>query len=109
VQGAEAEYLEAITGNSFKSQDQMATGLRILDLRHSFNLREGKRLSDMTITDRAVGKPPQTAGPLAGVDIDVDRLSANFFAFAGWDPVTGIPSKRSYENLGLDFVAKDFY
>ncbi|ETA81848.1 aldehyde ferredoxin oxidoreductase family protein [Youngiibacter fragilis] len=109
VQGAEAEYLEAITGNSFKSQDQMATGLRILDLRHSFNLREGKRLSDMTITNRGVGKPPQTVGPLAGVDIDVDRLAANFFAFAGWDSETGIPSKRSYENLGLDFVAKDFY
>lgn len=109
VQGLEKEYIEAITGRSFKGQDADEAGLRILTLRHSFNVREGFRPSDMTIPSRSIGKPPLTAGPLANVTVDNEMLADNFFAFVGWDRETGMPTQNALEKLGLDFVAKDLY
>lgn len=104
-----AEYIEAITGRSFKSQNADEAGLRILTLRHAFNIREGIKPSDMTISQRAIGNPPLTAGPLANVTVDNDRLADNFFAYVGWDRVTGVPSLDALEKLGLEEVARDFY
>jgi aldehyde:ferredoxin oxidoreductase len=108
-QGIENQYLEAITGRSFKPQDQDATGMRILNMRHAFNLREGITPKDLTITKRALGQPPQKEGPAAGVEIDDKKLRDNFFAFIGWDVETGKPSKGALEKLGLDFLIKDLY
>ena len=109
LQGLEREYIEAITGRSFKGQDADEAGLRILTLRQSFNVREGIKPSDMTIPNRAVGKPPLTAGPLANVTVDNEMLADNFFAFVGWDRETGMPTQGALEKLGLDDIAKDFY
>ncbi|MDF2677604.1 MAG: aldehyde:ferredoxin oxidoreductase [Bacillota bacterium] len=103
------EYIEAITGRTFKGQNADETGLRILTLRQSFNVREGIKPSDMTIPKRAVGNPKLTAGPLSGVTVDNDKLANNFFAYVGWDRVTGKPSLNALEKLGLDEVAKDLY
>jgi aldehyde:ferredoxin oxidoreductase len=108
-QGIENQYLEAITGRSFKPQDQDATGMRILNMRHAFNLREGITPKDLTLTKRALGQPPQKEGPVAGVEIDDKKLRDNFFAFIGWDVETGKPSKGALEKLGLDFLIKDLY
>lgn len=104
-----SEYIAAITGKSFKGQNADEAGLRILTLRHAFNVREGIKPSDMTIPKRAVGNPPLTAGPLVGVTVDSDKLADNFFAYVGWDRVTGKPSLNALEKLGLDEVAKDLY
>jgi aldehyde:ferredoxin oxidoreductase len=108
-QGIENQYLEAITGRSFKPQDQDATGMRILNMRHAFNLREGITPKDLTLTKRALGQPPQKEGPVAGVEIYDKKLRDNFFAFIGWDVETGKPSKGALEKLGLDFLIKDLY
>ncbi len=108
-QGIENQYIEAITGRSFKPQDQDNTGMRILNMRHAFNLREGITPKDFTITKRALGQPPQKEGPVADVEIDDKKLRDNFFSFIGWDVETGKPSKGTLEKLGLDFLIKDLY
>lgn len=108
-QGIENQYLEAITGRSFKPQDQDTAGMRILNMRQAFNLREGITPKDLTITKRALGQPPQKEGPVAGVEIDDVKLKNNFFSFIGWDLETGKPSKGALEKLGLDFLIKDLY
>ena len=107
---AQNEYIEAITGWSFKSQNSLEVGLRILNMRHAFNLREGLKPADFTISERAVGKPPQTKGPLADVTVDNERLAKNFFSMVGWDWESGKPTLGSLEKLGgLESVIKDLY
>lgn len=104
------DYVEAITGMEFKGENSKKTGLRIYALRHAFNLREGITPKDMFITQRAVGKPPLTEGPLKDVEVDNKLLGENFFKELDWDPETGIPSIEFLRNIGsLEPVIKDLY
>jgi aldehyde:ferredoxin oxidoreductase len=110
VEGMIDEYVEAITGLDFKGERSTNTGLRIYTMRHAFNLREGITPKDMFITQRAVGKPPLSEGPLKDVEIDNILLGENFFKELGWDPQTGIPSLEALKKLGgLEPVIKDLY
>lgn len=108
-QEAQNEYIEAVTGMEFKDQDSYEMGLRILIMRHVFNLREGIKPSDLKITDRAIGEPPLTAGPLKDVIVDIDKLACNFFKHVGWDMETGKPSLEQLQKLGLDELIEDLY
>ncbi|MFY9415849.1 MAG: aldehyde ferredoxin oxidoreductase family protein [bacterium] len=104
------DYAEAILGIPFTAEDSLNTGLRILNMRLAFNLREGITPADCTISERVVGKPPLEAGPLAGVTIDNEKLARNFFTAAHWDLETGKPSRASLEQLGqLEEVIRDLY
>jgi len=102
--------LEAVTGKPFKAVDQLRAGMRILNMRHAFNLREGIKPSDATIPARAIGQPPLTEGPLAGAQVNAKRIGENFFHWMGWDLETGKPSKRMLELFGgMDDVVQDLY
>ncbi len=107
---AQNEYIEAITGIKFDEETSFLTGLRILNMRHAFNVREGIRPKDLTISDRAIGRPPLKEGPLANVTIDIDLLAKNFFEKAQWDLETGKPSLEILKKLGgLEEVVNDLY
>ena len=109
-EGARNEYIEAITGQVFNAQQCYLTGMRILNMRHAFNLREGFKPADFVVPARVVGNPPQEEGPLAGITVDHERLGRNFFHFACWDYETGKPSLESLRGLGgLEHVIKDLY
>jgi len=102
--------LEAVTGWSFGPQEENAAGLRILNMRHAFNLREGQKPADSVSPPRSVGEPAQKAGPLAGVTIDHKALGRNFFVAMEWDEATGKPSRQSLEALGgMEDVIRDLY
>jgi aldehyde:ferredoxin oxidoreductase len=103
------DFVNAVTGFNYSVDEGMKVGERILNLRHVFNLREGVLEKNYETHPRIYGEPPQKAGPLAGVSINV---AANVYWNLGamdWDPVTMVPSKKRLESLGLDDVAKDFY
>ncbi|WP_409228500.1 aldehyde ferredoxin oxidoreductase family protein [Gudongella sp. SC589] len=107
---AQNEFLTAITGIEYDEKKVHETGWRIYLLRHAFNLREGLKPSDFTMTNRAVGDPPQTAGPLEGITVDEEKLSRNFFEAARIDMETGKPDKEILEELGqLDELVRDIY
>lgn len=107
---APVKMFEAVSGMPFPDEVKIATGMRIFTIRHAFNLREGIKPSDMTLSDRAVGKTPLTEGPLAGVTVDNDRLARDFYTALGWDFETGRPSLQGLQALGgLDNVIKDLY
>ena len=104
------EYVEAITGIPFTEEDSYNTGLRIFNIRHAFNLREGISPSDTYITPRLLGIPPQEDGPLKGVTVDGELLRKNFFKAMDWDLETGNPSLESLKKLGhLEEVIEDLY
>ncbi len=109
MEGELNQYIEAITGMSFKGQDADEVGMRIFLMRHAFNLREGIIPKDLTLSDRAAGHPPLSEGPNAGINIDTERLRDNFFAFMGIDRETGIPTKSTLKRLDMEFLIEDFY
>lgn len=109
-QGVQNELIEAITGMKFDNLVSYTTGLRILNLRHAFNLREGLKPQNFTITQRAVGNPPLKEGPLSGVTVNNELLKDNFFEAAGWDKQTGKPSLDVLMGIGhLEDVIEDLY
>jgi len=105
-----AEFMEAVTGWPFTEEDKIATGLRILNMRHAFNLREGLSVATHLAPPRVVGKPPLGHGPLAGVTVDEEQLARNFFAAVDWEWGTGKPALESLQRLGgLEPVIRDLY
>jgi aldehyde:ferredoxin oxidoreductase len=54
------------------------------------------------------GRPPQSAGPLAGVTIDVDSLARDYRRAMGWEPETGVPAQETLEKLGLAKLVEKF-
>ncbi|WP_258361143.1 aldehyde ferredoxin oxidoreductase family protein [Moorella sulfitireducens (nom. illeg.)] len=98
--GAIKELLEAVTGEGFSEEELFTAGVRIFTMRHSFNVREGLKRADYTISPRVTGKPPLPQGPTAGVTVDNEKLGNEFYATLGWDINTGIPGKDTLERLG---------
>jgi aldehyde:ferredoxin oxidoreductase len=102
------ELLNAVTGWGLDVAEALATGARIQTLRQSFNIREGIAPQTVRLPDRMSGRPPQSAGPLAGVTIDVESLARDYRCAMGWDAETGIPTKETLEKLGLSALVEKF-
>jgi aldehyde:ferredoxin oxidoreductase len=110
--GSDVSYIvpliEAACG--LDNQSQMAAGMRILTMRHVFNLREGLTPADFVLPPRSIGKPPLEAGPLANITVPAEALADNYFATLDWDRRTGKPSRQSLEQMGgMEDVIKDLY
>jgi len=99
--------LTHVTGRTFTLDDVLTRGARIAALRTAFNLREGIRNIELSMPDRAIGRPPLEEGPTAGRTVDVDAQVEDYLDAMGWDTATGVPKKETLLALGLDFVAED--
>jgi aldehyde:ferredoxin oxidoreductase len=87
------EWLNAATGWGYDEAEFLRAGQRIQLLRHAFNAREGlPALFPLPARER--GDPPQDAGPVAGVTLDVPAMADGYFAALGLDPQTGLPLAR---------------
>jgi aldehyde:ferredoxin oxidoreductase len=90
--------LDAVTGLDI---DMLRTGKRILNMRHLFNLREGKKPTQNILPARWLGVPPLEGGPLKGNTVDYARIANNFFEAVGWDKETMMPDKESLDDIGM--------
>lgn len=103
------DYLNAASGFNFDQEEFNRTGLRSFMIRHAFNLREGFRRKDTSISDRMIGVPPLKEGPLAGVVVKVEEMGDNFFGAIGCD-MDSVPYKETLEKLGsMESVIADLY
>jgi aldehyde:ferredoxin oxidoreductase len=68
-------------------------------LRQAFNVKHGIEPRDFKISDRALGRPPQTEGANKGRTIDVEAMMTHYWAQFGWDPQTGKPDRQIMEKL----------
>ena len=98
--GQYLKYLNAICGFGYTEEEGETLGKRLFAMRHAFNLREGFRRCDATLSPRMEGKPPLTEGPLAGVTVDTERLADNFYQALHWDPETGMIPRDVLESYG---------
>jgi aldehyde:ferredoxin oxidoreductase len=104
-----ADFMRLVTGWDFTTAELVKTGERIANMRQAFNLREGIKLTNYQLPERASGRPPHEEGPLAGITVDKEALVREFLAEMDWDPVTGKPSQPKLRELDLDDVAKVLY
>jgi len=93
------EYLNALTGWDLSNDEYLKIGERILSLRKAFNVREGVKIEQCKLPDRALGLPPLSKGPLKGITVDIGRLQKEFFETLGWNPLTGGPTKQKWTSL----------
>ena len=108
--GTPVRMLEAVTGWNLKDDEPSSMGMRIMNMRQAFNLREGLKPADFILPKRIYGEPPQAQGPLAGVTVDYKALGRSFSEVMSWDEVTGRPSRESLATLGgMDDVIRDLY
>ena len=103
------DFLTAVTGWPIDTDECDRIGERIADIRHAFNLREGLNPIRFEVPSRIIGDPPQTAGNVRGITVDVDTQVREYCAAMDWDPTTARPSRERLLALGLEEVARDLY
>ena len=104
-----AKLLATITGVEYDAKRLMEVGERIYRLEMAYNAREGNRRNDFKIPRRFV-EEPMPSGPLKGKVADqklLDKLLDSYFQLRGFDPRTGLPTRKGLEDVGLKYVADD--
>jgi aldehyde:ferredoxin oxidoreductase len=101
------DFLTAVTGWPIDTDECYVIGERIAQMRHAFNLREGLNPIQFDVPARVLGVPPQTAGNVRGVTVDLDAQVRDFCAAMAWDPASARPSAARLAALGLSDVARD--
>ncbi len=95
------EYLNAATGWNRTPDEYMEAGKRIQTLRQAFNAKHGVDVRAFRIHDRASGIPPLPEGPNKGVTLRIDEMIRQYRKAWGWDEGTGLPTRETFETLGL--------
>jgi aldehyde:ferredoxin oxidoreductase len=98
-------FINAVTGWGMTLDEILAVGERVANLRQAFNVREGLNPLEWKVSGRLEGRPPLTAGPLAGVTIDQDLINREFLEAMDWDLKTAKPSRAKLLELGLGDAA----
>jgi len=99
-----AEAVSSATGWDFTAEEGKRVGLRAVNLMKAFNLRAGIG-KELDRPSKRYGSTPLD-GPTAGTSIvpHWDAMLANYYRLMGWDSDTGVPSKETLKELGLDSV-----
>ncbi len=53
------------------------------------------------MTDRALGRPPLTAGANKGRTINIERMMRDYWEAFGWEPETGKPRPGTLDQMGF--------
>ena len=97
--------LNAATGMKLTVKEFLEVGERIWNLVRMFNIREGLKMEEETLPDRAF-KDPIPEGIAAGQKLRREQLETmleEYYKLRGWDE-KGVPSKEKLMQLGLNFV-----
>ena len=98
--------VQTITGWDVTLDELMAVGERRLNMLRAFNAREGIGRAD----DRLPKKMWKAleGGPTDGWKLDpgeIERAKDIYYAMAGWDIESGVPTRDKLTELGLEWVA----
>ena len=103
------DFLSAVTGWPIDTAECHLIGERIANIRHAFNVRDGLNPIRFELPARVIGDPPQTAGNVRGITVDVSTQVREYCQAMDWDPETARPSEARLHALELDEVARDLY
>ncbi len=101
------ELVQCATGWDTSLWELMKAGERRLNLMRAFNAREGIGREADALPKR-IFEPLQGGGPTAGHTIDaaeMERAKEFYYRLAGWDPLTGYPTRAKLAELDLGWLA----
>lgn len=97
----------AATGNQISGEDLIEAGVMVTNIERAHNVRLGLTAKDDTLPPRFT-EDVMPDGPAKGKVYDIlEPMKEAWYVASGWDPVTGIPRRRTLENLGLVDIAED--
>lgn len=94
-------WLDAVSGRPRPPADYLRIGANIQTVRQAFNFRQGIDPLAIRVSDRALGRPPQSRGANKGRSVAVEKLVGEYFQQFGWDRHTGRPRPSDLEKIGL--------
>jgi len=92
-------------GRDFDVQTLRKCAARTANLERAFNVREGITRKDDKLPERLLKEPAQ--GSSQGQTINLNILLDEYFELVGWDKKTGIPTRKTLEELDLKYVADE--
>ncbi len=112
------EQFSAATGIELKGKDLLKYSEKLTTLMRAFNAREGLTAKDDTLPDRFTKEEVEirvpeelqkwTNGKTSIMrKVDLQKNLKDYYAAAGYDMQTGLPSYRKFEELGLAKVADE--
>jgi aldehyde:ferredoxin oxidoreductase len=99
-----SEIMRLVTGIKFSPENMRNAGARIVNIERMFGVREGITRENDTLPIRFT--QPLTEGNSKGQIVNLDMMLDEYYDERGWDKKTGIPTKLTLKNLGLNFVNK---
>jgi aldehyde:ferredoxin oxidoreductase len=100
-----AALLSAATGWKVTAKDLDKLAERVYNIERSFNVREGAikkydcppwKSLNMLVDGRTTTTPEE-----------VEKLLTNYYVLRGWDPKSGIPTRKKLKELDLEYVADE--
>jgi len=88
------------SGSNFELKDLLKASERVTNLERLFNAREGFDRKDDTLPERLKTEPAPD-GPGKGQVVNEDVMLDEYYAAAGWDIKTGLPTEEKLKELGL--------
>jgi aldehyde:ferredoxin oxidoreductase len=97
----------AALGIEVNGEDLIEAGVMVTNIERAHNVRLGLTAKDDILPPRFT-QDPMPAGPKAGQVYDIlEPFKRAWYIASGWDPDTGIPLRRTLENLDLADIADD--
>ena len=106
--GQLAEALSACSGIEFTANELRTIGMRQINLRRGFNIRNGLVPADDTLPYRYTDVA-HTDGGAEGKVVPIKPMVREYYNLMGWDLKTGKPYRRTLANLGLEDVSEDLW
>ncbi|MFA7424025.1 MAG: aldehyde ferredoxin oxidoreductase C-terminal domain-containing protein, partial [Desulfosarcinaceae bacterium] len=95
------QWLDAVGGRPRSPVDYLRIGVNIQTARQAFNFRQGIDPLAVRVSDRALGRPPQSRGANEGRSVAVEKLVEEYFGQFDWDRHTGRPRDSDLKKIGL--------
>ena len=104
-----ADIMSAASGWDISIDDVQAIGRKRVNLMRAYNAREGLNRDHDTLPTKMLTKG-LVGGATDGVMIppeEFENALDMYFEQVGWDKATGIPTRETLEEVGLDWVADE--
>jgi aldehyde:ferredoxin oxidoreductase len=98
-------FFESVTGRKMSFSEAMKIGERVFNLKKAFNVRHGATRAEDTLPERLLKESHKK-----GVEpAKLTELLPQYYDLRGWDHVTGKPTRKKLQELGLPEIAEDLW
>jgi aldehyde:ferredoxin oxidoreductase len=105
-----AELFSSATGVELEAEQILRIGEKISNVEKAFNVLHARFSRQDDYPPPRFMEEAVQSGPMKGEKLrreDWDRMLDEYYELHGWDKVTGWPTRKRLEELGLQEVAKD--